>query len=238
MAVSTALTEGNGPYSNPLKHEGYERFKCTETSGVEETKKKKQGEVWRGPILRLIESSFGTAGTSLKNDGVFSRETRIRAACCSYSITRKREPGECICFIATTEQPSVSPKEAGHTFVIYDNCFLQKSVNILWWLFPGGVGADTVQPRRDVSSDGAEKLLGHDASDAGEVNGAEYGVKTVVVSRMTACRQAHGQASLTSNNSTGAHIQSFSQTRTFIQPRAFTWVKLLSKTKCSRQKHE
>ena len=101
-------------------------------------KKKEAGEVWRGPILRLIESSFGTAGTSLKNDGVFSRETRIRAACCSYSITRKREPGECICFIATTEQPSVSPKEAGHTFVIYDNCFLQKSVNILWWLFPGG----------------------------------------------------------------------------------------------------
>ena len=95
----------------------------------------------RGPILRLIESSFGTAGTSLKNDGVFSRETRIRAACCSYSITRKREPGECICFIATTEQPSVSPKEAGHTFVIYDNCFLQKSVNILWWLFPGGGGS-------------------------------------------------------------------------------------------------
>lgn len=68
----------------------------------------------------------------------------------------------------------------------------------------GEGGTDIAQPLRDVSSDGAEKLLRHNASDAGEVNRAEYGVKTVVVSRMNACRQAHGQASLTSNNSTGA----------------------------------
>lgn len=101
--------------------------------------KKRQGEVWRGPILRLIESSFETAGTSLKNDGVFSRNKNQGRLLFVLHHKKKRKPGECICFIATTEQPSVSPKEAGRTFVIYDNCFLQKTVNILWWLFPGGV---------------------------------------------------------------------------------------------------
>lgn len=33
VAVSMAPTEGNGPYSNPLKDEGYKRFKCTEAMG-------------------------------------------------------------------------------------------------------------------------------------------------------------------------------------------------------------
>lgn len=94
-------------------------------------KKKRQGEVWRGPILRLIESSFETAGTSLKNDGVFSRNKNQGRLLFVLHHKKKRKPGECICFIATTEQPSVSPKEAGRTFVIYDNCFLQKTVNIL-----------------------------------------------------------------------------------------------------------
>lgn len=74
VALSTALTEGNGPYSNPLKDEGYKRFKCTETSGRK--RQKKAGEGWRGPILRLIESSLGTAGTSLKNEGVFCRNQK------------------------------------------------------------------------------------------------------------------------------------------------------------------
>lgn len=124
VALSTALTEGNGPYSNPLKDEGYKRFKCTETSGRK--RQKKAGEGWRGPILRLIESSLGTAGTSLKNEGVFCRnkKKKKRAVCCSYSIMTHREPRDCICFIATTEHSSVSPKEVGHKFVIYDNCFL------------------------------------------------------------------------------------------------------------------
>lgn len=104
--------------------------------------KMRQGEVWRGPILRLIESSFETAGTSLKNDGVFSRNKNQGRLLFVLHHKKKRKPGECICFIATTEQPSVSPKEAGRTFVIYDNCFLPKTVNILWWLFPEGWGGN------------------------------------------------------------------------------------------------
>lgn len=94
----------------------------------EEETKKEAGEGWRGPILRLIESSFGTADTSLKNEVVFCKEqTKKRPACCSYSITTQRNPRSVFAFIATTEHPSASLKEAGHKCVIYDNCFLSFS---------------------------------------------------------------------------------------------------------------
>lgn len=59
------------------------------------------------------------------------RQKKKRAACCSYSITKHRKPRECICFITSTEHPSVSPKEAGGNFVIYDNCSLQKCKYIM-----------------------------------------------------------------------------------------------------------
>lgn len=42
----------------------------------EEETKKEAGEGWRGPIPHLIESSFGKAGTSLKNEGVFCRNKK------------------------------------------------------------------------------------------------------------------------------------------------------------------
>lgn len=47
VAVSMALTEGNGPYSNPLKDEGYKRFKCTETRGGKRQKKRGRGGMER-----------------------------------------------------------------------------------------------------------------------------------------------------------------------------------------------
>lgn len=68
VALSMAPTEGNGPYSNSLKDEGYERFKCTDTRG-RKGQKREAGEGWRGPIPCLIESPFRTASTSLKNKG-------------------------------------------------------------------------------------------------------------------------------------------------------------------------
>lgn len=126
VALSMAPTEGNGPYSNSLKDEGYERFKCTDTRG-RKGQKREAGEGWRGPIPCLIESPFRTANTSLKNKG----RKKKRAACCSYSIMKHRKPRECICFITSTEHPSVSPKEAGGSFVIYDNCSLQKCKYIM-----------------------------------------------------------------------------------------------------------
>lgn len=97
VAVSSALTEGNGPYSNPLKDEGYKRFRCTETSG-RKRQKKRQGRDGEAPVLRLIESSFTTASTSLKNQGVFQssnnkkkkEKEKRRGPACSYSITNTR----------------------------------------------------------------------------------------------------------------------------------------------------
>lgn len=68
VALSMAPTEGNSPYSNSLKDEGYERFKCTDTRG-RKGQKREAGEGWRGPIPCLIESPFRTASTSLKNKG-------------------------------------------------------------------------------------------------------------------------------------------------------------------------
>lgn len=46
VAVSMALTEGNGPYSNPLKDEGYKRFKRTDER-EEQTKKRGRGGMER-----------------------------------------------------------------------------------------------------------------------------------------------------------------------------------------------
>lgn len=94
-------------------------------------KKRGRGRYGEAPFYASLSPSFGTAGTSLKNDGVFSRNKNQGRLLFVLHHKKKRKPGECICFIATTEQPSVSPKEAGRTFVIYDNCFLQKTVNIL-----------------------------------------------------------------------------------------------------------
>ena len=58
VAVSMALTEGNGPYSNPLKDEGYKRFKCTETRGRTRQKKRqgRDGEAHPTPHWVLIRN--------------------------------------------------------------------------------------------------------------------------------------------------------------------------------------
>lgn len=53
VAVSMALTEGNGPYSNPLKDEGYKRLKSTETSG-RKRQKKRQGSVGEAPFYASL----------------------------------------------------------------------------------------------------------------------------------------------------------------------------------------
>lgn len=54
VAVRMALTEGNGPYSNPLKDEWYTRFKSTETSGRKRQKKKRQGSVGEAPFYASL----------------------------------------------------------------------------------------------------------------------------------------------------------------------------------------
>lgn len=99
-AASMASTGGNGPYSNPLKDEGYKRFKCTETRGrkgaTERATERGAEEGWKGPIPRLIESSFGTAGASLKKESIFPRNKRPRVV--RTSSWRCRSPRECICF--------------------------------------------------------------------------------------------------------------------------------------------
>lgn len=59
VVVSMALTEGNGPYSNPLKDEGYKRFKCTETRGRKRQKRRSRGGMERPhstPHLVLIRN--------------------------------------------------------------------------------------------------------------------------------------------------------------------------------------
>ena len=50
LAVSTALTEGNGPYSNPLKDEGHKRFKMHRDEREEETKQRGRGVLKRPPF--------------------------------------------------------------------------------------------------------------------------------------------------------------------------------------------
>lgn len=62
----------------------------------------------------------------------------------------------------------------------------------------------------------AEELLKHNASVAAEVNGAEHGVKTAVLSHMNACRHAYRQASPILNKSTVTCPHFFLLTRTFI----------------------
>lgn len=71
----------------------------------EETKKGEAGEGWRGPIPRLIESSFGTASTSLKNEGVF--RNKKKAILVVHTPSRCTESSESV-FVLSTEHPSVS----------------------------------------------------------------------------------------------------------------------------------
>lgn len=151
VAASMALTEGNGPYSNPLKDEGYKRFKCRETRG-RKRQKEEAGEGWRGPILRLIESSFGTAGTSLKNEGVF-RGNQKKGPLVVHTPSRRTESPESI-FVLSQPQSTRAYllKEEGHKFVIYDNCFLQKCKYIMT-IISGGAHTS----RGDVSSDESRK---------------------------------------------------------------------------------
>lgn len=64
------------------------------------------------PILRLIESSFRTGGTSLKpktSSARYKKGEKKRRATCS-ELHQPENPKGSICFIATTGQSSESPR--------------------------------------------------------------------------------------------------------------------------------
>lgn len=66
LAAGVAPAEGNGPYSNPPKMRGAEVENVHRLAGV---KRQNKGawECFRGPILCIIESSFSSAVSSMKN---------------------------------------------------------------------------------------------------------------------------------------------------------------------------
>lgn len=120
----------------------------------EEETKKEAGEGWRGPILRLIESSFRTAGTSLKNEGVFRGNKKKKGALVVHTPSRRTESPESV-FVLSQPQSTRAYllKEEGRKFVIYDNCFLQKCKYIMT-IISGRAHAS----RGDVSSDEGRKI--------------------------------------------------------------------------------
>lgn len=94
-------------------------------------KKKKAGERWRGPILCLIESSFRTVGTSLKNQGVFCRYKKKRKkkrATCSELHHHRTESPKSLFVLSQPQgtQARLWEKMGPQILVIYDNCFLRK----------------------------------------------------------------------------------------------------------------